>query len=322
MSDWSAGGRVSCSPGCHLGRKRPGVELRPVFQARGERYPAALCGSGPGQSRLHLPLRLPPQQVRQDLALPARAGRPPRRSLLRLLGGRPRAAGRLRVALLRPGQGPARSLREVGLLPPGFRPGSGRASRVKRRQGTAGPARRRRRAVRLGRGPATPAPVGHHHLRVARPRVHEQPELRRESGAARHLRGAGREDSVSQRPGRHRGGTHARLPVRPAGRELLGLHAAELFRPPPRLRQPTGRVRPAQRVPRHGQGAPRRGHRGHPRRGLQPHGGRRPERAGLQLQGNRQQHLLPDVRQARKPLRELLRNREHPALLPTATSAR
>ena len=48
---------------------------------------------------------------------------------------------------------------------------------------------------------------------------------------------------VPERPGRHRGGTHARLPVRPAGRELLGLHAAELFRPPPRLRQPAGRVR-------------------------------------------------------------------------------
>ena len=41
---------------------------------------------------------------------------------------------------------------------------------------------------------------------------------------------------------------------------------------------------------------------------------RRPARAGLQLQGNRQQHLLPAVRQARKPLRELLGHREHPAL--------
>ncbi len=38
-------------------------------------------------------------------------------SLLRLLGSRPRAPGPLRVALLRPGQDPPGSVREVGLLP-------------------------------------------------------------------------------------------------------------------------------------------------------------------------------------------------------------
>ena len=59
---------------------------------RGERYAAALRGSRPGESRFHLPLRLPPQQVRKDLALPGPPGPPPRRALLRLLGGRPRAA--------------------------------------------------------------------------------------------------------------------------------------------------------------------------------------------------------------------------------------
>ncbi len=47
-----------------------------------------------------LPLRLPPQQIRKDLALPGPPGPAPRRALLRLFGGRPRAAGRPGVALL------------------------------------------------------------------------------------------------------------------------------------------------------------------------------------------------------------------------------
>src|SRR5208282_994375 len=111
-------GRVSLSPGCHLGRERPGLELRSVFQARAEHYPAALCGSGPCHSRFYLPPRLPPEQVRKYLALPARTGRRPRRALLCLLGSRSRPPGPLRVALLRPGQDPPGSVREVGLLPP------------------------------------------------------------------------------------------------------------------------------------------------------------------------------------------------------------
>ena len=38
-------------------------------------------------------------------------------------------------------------------------------------------------------------------------------------------------------------------------------------------------------------------------------------RPGLQLQGHRQQHVLPAVRQPGKPLQELLRDRQHAALL-------
>ncbi len=58
------------------------MELRPVFQARGKRYPAALRGSRSRHSRSYvLSLDLPPEQVRKDLALPGRPGRPPRRSL-------------------------------------------------------------------------------------------------------------------------------------------------------------------------------------------------------------------------------------------------
>ena len=43
----------------------------------------------------------------------------------------------------------------------------------------------------------------------------------------------------------------------------------------------------------HGEGAPRGGHRGHPRRGLQPHRRRKPPRADFQLPGHRQRHVLP-----------------------------
>ena len=231
-------GRNSVSLGGHLGRGSPGVELRSLLQGRGRRYAAALRRSGPGESRFHVPLRLPPQQVGKDLALPGCPKLFSAARLLRLFGGRPEVARRLRMALFRPGQGPSRSLREVGLLSPRFRPRSGFASRVQCRQGAAGPARRRRRAVRLGRRPTTTASVGHHHLRAARARIHQQPELRSESGAARHLRRGRREDPLPEGLGRHRGGTHARLPVRPSGGKLLGLHAAELFRPPPRLQQP------------------------------------------------------------------------------------
>ena len=50
------------------------------------------------------------------------------------------------------------------------------------------------------------------------------------------------------------------------------------------------------RVPRDGPCPARGGHRGHPRRRLQPHGRGRPGRADLQLQGDRQRRVLPDVR--------------------------
>ena len=93
------------------------------------------------------------------------------------------------------------------------------------------------------------------------------------------------------------------------------------FCPPPRLQQPP-EIEQHNEFLRHGESTSRRRHRGHPGCGLQPHGRGRPARAGLQLQGNRQQHLLPDVRQARKPLRELLRNREHRCTAPIGSSAR
>ena len=68
--------------------------------------------------------------------------------------------------------------------------------------------------------------------------VHEERELGSESRAAWDLRRSDREDPLPERLGHHGGRTHARLSVRPSGGKLLGVHAAELFRPPPWLQQP------------------------------------------------------------------------------------
>ncbi len=87
-------------------------------------------------------------------------------------------------------------------------------------------------------------------------------------------------------PRHHRGGADAHPPFRrrqasgrPRARELLGLQLDRLLRSRHALLG-RGRARPAgRRVQDDGQAVPRRGHRGHPRRGLQPHRGGQPSRA-------------------------------------------
>ena len=120
------------------------------------------------------------------------------------------------------------------------------------------------------------------------------------SGVAEKTRGhvcrADREDSVSPGARHHRGRAAAGVPVRrpglPAGHgQLLGLRAGLVLRAAPGLQLAAGSARPGRRVPRHGQGAAPRGHRGHSRRRLQPHGRRRPHRADA---------LLPRPRQRRR----------------------
>ena len=58
-------------------------------------------------------------------------------------------------------------------------------------------------------------------------------------------------------------------------RQLLGLPAGLVLRAAPGLQLAAGSARRARRVPRHGQGAAPRRHRGDPRRRLQPHRRRR-----------------------------------------------
>ena len=158
--------------------------------------------------------------------------------------------------------------------------------------------------LRLGGRPAAqPADERDDHLRDARPRLHP---ARRPSGVEHPGTFAGLVEKIPYL--KWLGVTAVELlPVhefdececsctnpidRRAAAQLLGLQHGRFFAPQGRLlRQPRG-GRPDPRVPRHGQGAPRGRHRGHPRRGLQPHRrGRRP-RADVSLPRPRQQHLL------------------------------
>ena len=100
MIDWTTTEGTPFPLGASWVEKDSAWNFALYSEGRGERYAAALRGSGPGQSRFHVPLRLPPQQVRKDLALPGTRGPPPRRSLLRLFRGRPRATRRMCLALL------------------------------------------------------------------------------------------------------------------------------------------------------------------------------------------------------------------------------
>ena len=169
-----------------LGRGAAGLKLLALLPARRAGAAPPLRRGRPGPARRRRGHRPAAEQDLGPLALPAEGGRAPRRPLLRLLGRRRRATA-VPTGMLRPGQDPPRSrTRRDVFFPPAFdraggtRPGSNAG---KAPLGVLAEPR----GVRLGRGPAAPAPVGHHHLRAARPRVHEQPELRRRPRAARHL---------------------------------------------------------------------------------------------------------------------------------------
>ena len=140
--------------------------------------------------------------------------------------------------------------------------------------------------------------------------------------AARHLRRPGLRGGhrAPARPGRHRRRAAAGAPSRrrPApGREgageLLGLQHARLLRPGAALRRRRASPRDAvQRVQDDGPRAARGRHRGHPRRGLQPHRRGQPARARrCRLRGIDNAALLPAV--ARRPalLHGLHRLRQH-----------
>ena len=122
----------------------------------------------------------------------------------------------------------------------------------------------------------------HDHLRAACPRLHDRPQLGRE--ASRDLRGPGREDRRAQGAGDHgrraaagRRVRRKRLRVRQSvhrrkAAELLGLQPDPLLRSQVGLCPQFRAVGPMARVLRHGRCVSRGGHRGLPRRRLQPHG--------------------------------------------------
>ena len=273
-----------------------------------------------------------------DRALPVRRRRPARdrpdraarvhpRGLARLLPGpaarpalRPARAWALRArgrAPVQPEQAPARPLRPRALR-------RGALARLALRLPDRQPARRplvrptrqrpgdaevpdHRPRPHLGAGPAAPAPlVRDGDLRGARQGHDPQPPGPR-AADRRHLRGPG----LARRrraPGEARGdGDRADAdpgvlrrpaPGREGAVELLGLQHHRLLRPGAAVPDAGQRHR---RVQDHGAAAARGGHRGDPRRGLQPHRRGQPARADA---------VVPRPRQ-----RELLRARRRPALL-------
>ena len=166
-------------------------------------------------------------------------------------------------------------------------------------------------------------------LRDPRQGPHQAPP-RRAGGPPRHLprpvQPAG--DRPPHRPRRHRGRAHAgapvraRLPPRPGGAaQLLGL---QLHRLPGTAQRVRG-VRPAgpagAGVQADGEDPAPGGHRGHPRRGLQPHRRGQRRRPAAVAQGRRQRRLLPAEPRRPPPLRRLHRHRQQPEHAPPARAA-
>ena len=259
-------GATPCRDGVNFSvfsKHATGIELL-LFDRRRRRAGRA---RDPHRSRRqsHLPLLA---RVR-----PWRDGRPDLRLSRRgAVGPRERHA-------LRSHQGPSRPLRpwrgRSGSLQPR------RRQRGRRQQRDRDEERRGRSVrLRLGRRRAAAAAIrADHHLRDACARLHPPSQLRRRREDPRHLRRPDREDPVSPAAGDHRGRAAAGVPVRcaglPAGQgQLLGLCAGLVLRAASGIQLAPGPARPGGRVPRHGQGAAPGGHRGHPRRRVQPHRGR------------------------------------------------
>ncbi len=156
--------------------------------------------------------------------------------------------------------------------------------------------------LRLGGRPPARHPLQRErHLRG--PRQGADPAApRRARGAPRHVRrpGPSRRHRSPDPARRHRHRADAGAPVHPGqhaarqgAAQLLGLQHPGVLRSAGVVRR-DGAARPAGAgVQVDGQGDARRRHRGHPRRGLQPHRRGQPPRADAELQGHRQPGVLP-----------------------------
>ena len=174
--------------------------------------------------------------------------------------------------------------------------------------------------LRLGGRPhAAGAAEPDDHLRSQRARLHRAPERRRRLSG--HLPRADRENSAPAGTGHHHARAAADAGIQRDGiavgerraqepAELLGLQHAGLLRAERalRLREPARRT--GARVQGDGAGNAQGRHRGHPRRGVQPHRRRRHGRPDLLVPRHRQLHLLHDGG-GRAALQELHRLRQH-----------
>ena len=242
------------------------------------------------------------RRVRLALLPARRAARHP----LRL--SRARAVGPGEGAALQPEQAAARPLREVDVgrlrLGPGGLRLRLRVARQPQRRGlgSARDARRRGEPVlRLdGRREAGHRLPGHDRVRGAR-EGHDEAAPGRAAGRARHVRRA-RASGRARAPAEardHRDRADAGAPVR-AGQpphragpaQLLGLQHHRLLRPAQRVRRRRAARRAGAGVQGDGEAVPRRGHRGDPRRRLQPHRGGQPPRPDALDARHRQRRLL------------------------------
>ena len=180
--------------------------------------------------------------------------------------------------------------------------------------------RRRQPVLRLGRRPAAEAAVRRQRrLRDAR-QGHDRHQPRGAGGAARHLRRArapgGRRAPDDARRHRRRADAGAPLrqrldPHRQGPGQLLGLQHDRVLRPGPQVLLQLQPRRAGAGVQGDGPHPARGGHRGHPRRRLQPHRRGQPPRAHAVLQGHRQPGLLPARRGRQAVLHGLHGHREH-----------
>ena len=253
-----------------------------IAAARGRRFRLArLPADGGAGPALRLP-RARPARPRQGPAVqPEQAAHRPLRQGRRRSGAVGR--GGVRLPLRRP-----------------RRPQRHRLSAVRAEVGGGQP------VLRLGKRPAPAHPLPRDDdLRGTREGPHDHPSGD-PRGAARHLlrpRAPG-DDRAPQAAGRHRRGAHAGARVHhgppPAGEgalELLGLQHDRVPGPAPRLR-PTQRAtgQPGAGVQGDGPRPAPGGHRGDPRRGLQPHRRGQPHGSHAVHARHRQRRLLPPGR--------------------------
>jgi hypothetical protein len=322
-----AGGRSSLAAGCPFRWQRG--QLRRVLGPRLDGRSLPVRTGRPGRDR---PARVGRSKWR-CLARPAARGCSGTR--LRLARTRPLAARE--GAPFQPAQAAAGPLgardraaaRRLRLAGPSLRsrswPPFGTELAGQRRTGAEGP--RRSRHLRLAGRPSTRHAAGRQRALRSACAWFQPAAAGPARKPARQLCGTGQRlgHRALQAPGHHRAQPDAGSPapgrITPGGagvEQLLGLQHAGLLLPRPALRQHRP---PAAGVPQHGPSPACCGHRGHPRRGLQPHPRRRRERPHAVLARPGQPELVSPARRPPGPLSQLERLRQRAQRAPSARAA-